>query len=369
LSQNFEEATVDKKDQEEKVSIKENQLKTASQLNEILSRELERTSKIFQSTSERQSTLTGTCSISAAFLIYLGPYTHGFRRLMLTVHWIKSIRDRGMTIVFDQISPVKGRIINWQLDSIQDNQIEINDEQKLLSGSEYRQMLFSLIEFILGDQMYLEWLSKGVLSSDMENHTIIVKSIEYPPLIIDPFGQIDQWIKDYYNVQTIYFDDESNHEIVMLIEQSFLSGSKIYIKNCNSLDSLVYPLAQWKSTSEKFQNTNLIIYCGRRLFCNPSFRFFIQTDFDSLDKVPPSLSLMTTSINCQYSVETLLDDLRQQVFQRVQPNYYQRKLSILHLILICQQRIQSIDSFLKLNSIRFDFTKKLFLFYHLTNFI
>ncbi|CAF4591105.1 unnamed protein product, partial [Rotaria sp. Silwood2] len=124
LSQNFEEATVDKKDQEEKVSIKENQLKTASQLNEILSRELERTSKIFESSSERQSTLIGTCSIASAFLIYLGPYTHGFRRLMLTVHWIKSIRDRGMTIVFDQISSVKGRIIYWQLDSIEDNQIE-----------------------------------------------------------------------------------------------------------------------------------------------------------------------------------------------------------------------------------------------------
>lgn len=35
LSQNFEEATVDKKDQEEKVALKENQLKTASQLNEV----------------------------------------------------------------------------------------------------------------------------------------------------------------------------------------------------------------------------------------------------------------------------------------------------------------------------------------------
>jgi hypothetical protein len=44
---------------------------------------------------------------------------------MLTVHWIKCIRDRGMTIVFDQISSVKGRIINWQLDSIKDNQIEV----------------------------------------------------------------------------------------------------------------------------------------------------------------------------------------------------------------------------------------------------
>jgi hypothetical protein len=69
--------------------------------------------------------LIGTCSIGSAFLIYLGPYTYGFRRLMLTVHWIKCIRDRGMTIVFDQISSVKGRIINWQLDGIKDNQIQV----------------------------------------------------------------------------------------------------------------------------------------------------------------------------------------------------------------------------------------------------
>jgi hypothetical protein len=44
---------------------------------------------------------------------------------MLTVHWIKCIRDRGMTIVFDQISSVKGRIINWELNSINDNQIQV----------------------------------------------------------------------------------------------------------------------------------------------------------------------------------------------------------------------------------------------------
>lgn len=69
-------------------------------------------------------------------------------------------------------------------------------------------MLESLIEFLLGDDLYLEWLSKGTLSSEMENHTIIVKSIEYVPLIIDPFRQIDQWIENFYNVQTIDFDDE-----------------------------------------------------------------------------------------------------------------------------------------------------------------
>ncbi|CAF1445630.1 unnamed protein product, partial [Adineta steineri] len=137
-------------------------------------------------------------------------------------------------------------------------------------------MLFCLMKFLLGDQIYYEWLSDGVLPSEMQNHTIIIKSIE----------------------------------------QSFLSGSKIYIKNCNTLDSLLYPLAQWKATSQESNlndDSNLIIYCGRRFYCNPSFRFYFHTTCDSLDKVSSSLSLLTTSINCQYSVETLLDDLRQQI--------------------------------------------------------
>ncbi|CAF4113893.1 unnamed protein product [Adineta steineri] len=128
--------------------MNENQLKTASELNQILSRELERTSQIFEISVERQSTLNG-------------------------------------------------RIINWQLDPIKDNLLQIIDEQKSFSGLEYHQMLFCLIKFLLGDQIYYEWLSDGVLPSQMENHTIIIKSIEYPPLLIDPFGQYDQWMEKY----------------------------------------------------------------------------------------------------------------------------------------------------------------------------
>jgi hypothetical protein len=56
-----------------------------------------------------------------------------------------------------------------------------------------------------------------------------------------------------------YFLNRSNHEIVMLIEQSFLSGSNIYIKNCNALDSLLYPLARWKATSQKINTKDGIL--------------------------------------------------------------------------------------------------------------
>lgn len=76
----------------------------------------------------------------------------------------------------------------------------------MLSGGEYREMLFALIEFVLGDEMYLKWLSEGVLSSEMENHCIILQSNEYPPLILDPFGENDQWIENYFHLQTIDFN-------------------------------------------------------------------------------------------------------------------------------------------------------------------
>ncbi|CAF4138807.1 unnamed protein product [Adineta steineri] len=57
------------------------------------------------------------------------------------------------------------------------------DEQKSFGGPGYHRS---------SDQIYYEWLSDGVLRSKMENHIIIIESIGYPPLLIDPFGQYDQ---------------------------------------------------------------------------------------------------------------------------------------------------------------------------------
>ena len=62
--------------------------------------------------------------------------------------------------------------------------------------------------------------------------------------------------------------------------------------------------------------------------------------------------MMTTPIYCQYTVETLLDDLRQIFFKRLQPKLYQEKFEILKLILQCQQRILIIDSLIKNSSMK-----------------
>ncbi len=118
LAQNFEEATVDKEEQEEKVKKMKQQLQTASELNSTLSREFDRNMQIYESLQERIFCLPGACALSAGFLIYLGPFDFRFRRLMLTGYWIKCLNDRGLPFVLDSISLIKGRTIKWQMESL-----------------------------------------------------------------------------------------------------------------------------------------------------------------------------------------------------------------------------------------------------------
>ena len=160
----------------------------------------------------------------------------------------------------------------------------------------------------------------------------------------------------------------------MTIEHSFLAGRTVYIKACHALDSLLYPLAQWRSRSAKSHCTdsqssiliavineiekclldsNVLVYCGRRLSCHPSFRILLESDVDSFAKISSTTLMMTTPVNCEYSLEIFLDDLKQMIFERMEPELFQRKLSFVRLQLECQRRIRSIDRFVQGNPIRF----------------
>ncbi len=118
LAENFEEATVDKEEQQEKVARMKQQLQTASELNIILSREFDRNMQVYESVQERIFCLPAACALAAGFLVYLGAYQFPFRRIMLTNNWIKCLHDRGLPLVLDALDLVRGRVVKWQMDSL-----------------------------------------------------------------------------------------------------------------------------------------------------------------------------------------------------------------------------------------------------------
>jgi hypothetical protein len=92
--------------------------------------------QIYESLQQRIFCLPGSCAIAAAFIMYLGPYQFSFRRLMLTMHWVKCLRDRGLPLVFDNLSNLKGRIITWQLETL--SNLLLNSKDIEIPGEDWK---------------------------------------------------------------------------------------------------------------------------------------------------------------------------------------------------------------------------------------
>ncbi|GFO25145.1 dynein beta chain, ciliary-like, partial [Plakobranchus ocellatus] len=115
LARGFEEATIDKNEQEEKTVKMKKMLDTAAQLRRILRGERQRCQQIFDSFERRMVAIPGGCAMAAAFATYLGAYHHNFRRVMLTVHWPGCLRERGVPLVIDSVDGLRGRVIDWSI--------------------------------------------------------------------------------------------------------------------------------------------------------------------------------------------------------------------------------------------------------------
>uniref|UniRef100_A0A2C9LWF7 Dynein heavy chain coiled coil stalk domain-containing protein n=1 Tax=Biomphalaria glabrata TaxID=6526 RepID=A0A2C9LWF7_BIOGL len=123
LARAFEEATIDKNEQEEKTIRMKKMLDTAGELRRvstcifrkpfiysaviILSGERTRCTQIFDCYERRLESVPGGCAMAAAFVTYLGPYHHSFRRLMLIVQWPMCLKERGIPLVIDSIDGLR----------------------------------------------------------------------------------------------------------------------------------------------------------------------------------------------------------------------------------------------------------------------
>ncbi|XP_070202269.1 uncharacterized protein [Littorina saxatilis] len=115
LARGFEEATIDKNEQEDKTVKMRKILDTAAQLRRILRGERQRAQQIYDSYKRRLLAVAGGCAMAGGFATYLGPYHHNFRRVMLTVHWPNCLRERGVPLVIDSVDVLRGRVIDWSV--------------------------------------------------------------------------------------------------------------------------------------------------------------------------------------------------------------------------------------------------------------
>lgn len=72
----------------------------------------------------------------------------------------------------------------------------------------------------------------------------------------------------------------------------------------------------------------MIKFCGRRVLCQPDFRFYLSTPL-AKPRFNPEVASTTTLINFGVSHDTLTEDLLTRAFARMRPELYQERCKTL----------------------------------------
>ena len=216
-----------------------------------------------------------------------------------------------------------------------------------VTASSYRNFISSLLQFIVSEEEVNDWMATDTSSLELENATIIKLSEKHPALIYDPFKTGNKWIQS--QITELKVDLEMrNPEDMIAIEKSFQSGSKILYTDCNDIDSSLLPLIYYKNSMNdaNLENSRLVLFSSRRLFCNPTFQMYFATNKPLSTFTPNTLSY-TTPISYAPSIENFVDKFQQVLFKSMFPAEYKKRNHLMLIIKDCTQKIKNIDFILK----------------------
>ncbi|KAK9829119.1 hypothetical protein WJX72_004004 [[Myrmecia] bisecta] len=227
--------------------------------------------------------LTGDVLLSAGFIAYLGAFTASYREK--AVHQWSAI--------------------------CKDNRIPCAAEFRMVD--------------ILGEPVKIrEWVIDGLPndSFSIDNAIMITKARRWP-LLIDPQGQANKWIKNMEKKHSMEVVKLSDGDYVRKLENCIQFGYPVLLENVGEeLDPTLEPLLL-KSIFK--QGGSLCIRLGdATIEYSEAFRFYITTSLRNPHYLP-EVAVKVTLINCMITPEGLEDQLLGIVVQRERPELEEEK--------------------------------------------
>lgn len=189
--------------------------------------------------------LTGDVLISSGLVAYLGAFTSAFRQEQLLV-WAKSVKDKG---------------------------IPCSDEFSLIST--------------LGEPVQIRaWNINGLPTDSFSvENGIIISNARRWPLMIDPQGQANKWVKNMEKANNLHVVKLSDSDFVRTLENCIQFGTPVLLENVGEeIDALLEPLLL-KQTFK--QGGSLCIKLGDSVIeYSMDFRFYITTKYRNPHYLP-----------------------------------------------------------------------------------
>ncbi|XP_047008198.1 dynein axonemal heavy chain 7-like [Ictalurus punctatus] len=287
LQQNLEASKNEKDDKEKQVELCSKKLERAEKLIGGLGGERTRWSESALSLGELYTNLTGDVLISAAIVAYLGAFTSSYRHCA-TEEWIEQCKARAIPCSKD-VSLTRS----------------------------------------LGEQVKIRsWIIAGLPSDSFSiDNAIIISNARRWPLMIDPQGQANKWVKNMEKANSLHVIKLSDSNFVRTLENCIQFGTPVLLENVGEeLDPILEPLLL-KQTFK--QGGSVCIRLGdSTIEYSPDFRFYITTKLRNPHYLPET-SVKVTLLNFMITPEGMQDQLLGIVVARERPDLEEEKQALI----------------------------------------
>ncbi|XP_013383060.1 dynein heavy chain 7, axonemal-like [Lingula anatina] len=287
LTEQLEHNKQKKVDLENQVDLCEKKLERAEQLIGGLGGEKDRWSQSAEELGIKYINLTGDVLVSSGLVAYLGAFTSSFRQEQAKT-WQNSVVSKNIPC-----SPV-----------------------------------FSLVT-TLGDPVAIRsWNICGLPTDNFSvENGIIISNARRWPLMIDPQGQANKWIKNMEKANQLAVIKLSDSDFVRSLENAIQFGTPVLLENVlEEIDPMLEPLLL-KQTFK--QGGSLCIKLGdSTIEYSHDFRFYMTTKLRNPHYLPET-SVKVTLLNFMITPEGLQDQLLGIVVARERPELEEEKNALI----------------------------------------
>ncbi|KAJ8726572.1 hypothetical protein PYW07_001270 [Mythimna separata] len=263
-----------------------NKLKRAEMLISGLGGEKTRWTSIAQSLRETYNALTGDILIAAGIIAYLGPFTAIFRNTQI-LSWAQECHKCGIVCTLD----------------------------------------YSLIK-VLGEPVTIQqWNIDGLPADDFSvQSAIIIKTARRWPLMIDPQGQANRWIKNMEKPNNLSIVRMTQADLGRVLENAVQFGQPVLLENVlEELDPMLEPLLQQQTFR---QGGALCIKIGDTIVeYSKEFKLYISTKLANPHYLP-EVGVRVTLVNFMLAMDGLQAQLLARVVARERPDLQQAKTDL-----------------------------------------
>ena len=269
LKNNLETSIRNAENLKQKQELAKVQLFRAEKLVSGLADESKRWTKTVETLRADLHDILGNIMVAAATIAYLGPFTASYRNEMIQ-KWVKRCQDPELNI------PVSSN--------------------------------FTLQKVLADDVTMREWQKSGLPADDLSlDNGILTFNCKRWPLIIDPQGQANKWIKTLGRDSNIQITKLTEANFMRTLENAIKFGQPVLLENVEEqLDPSLEPIL----LKQIFQKgpQKMLKLGDQEIPYNEEFRFYITTKMPNPHYLPET-SIKVTLINFTVTQTGLEDQL------------------------------------------------------------